>query len=141
VKNDGNSPFTMTDVPAVVFQTLARLSGYDRTLEIDRVSKQYGVTSEWIEQHLVSNQPASSADPSNFAPSSKNMPGLPTPQNAAEKRSFRFAYDPSSQAAERRKSVEQAILCPSCGVTLGIPSIRPIKVTCPQCLQESTFQA
>jgi hypothetical protein len=140
VKNDGNSPFTMTDVPAVVFQTLARLSGYDRILEIDKVSKQYGVTSEWIEQHLGSNQPASSADPSTFAPSSKNTPDPPTAQNAAEK-SFRFAYDPSSQAAERRKSVEQAILCPSCGVTLGIPSIRPIKVTCPQCLQESTFQA
>ncbi|MDE0858090.1 MAG: hypothetical protein OSA38_05935 [Candidatus Poseidoniaceae archaeon] len=131
----------MTHVPDEVLQALARLSGYDRMLETDKISAQYGVTSEWIEQQLGPSTPVSGADPATFAPSSKEMPGLPTVPNPAEKRSFRFAYDPSSQAAERRKSVEQAILCPSCGVTLGIPSIRPIKVTCPQCLQESTFQA
>ncbi|HII49799.1 MAG TPA: hypothetical protein HA322_00535 [Candidatus Poseidoniaceae archaeon] len=51
----------------------------------------------------------------------------------------RFEYDPSPDASERRQQVSQAINCPSCGAALGIPAIRPIKVTCPQCLEEHTF--
>jgi len=52
----------------------------------------------------------------------------------------RFEYDPSPDASQRRQQVSQAITCPSCGAALGIPAIRPIKVACPQCLQEHTFQ-
>ena len=51
----------------------------------------------------------------------------------------RFEYDPSPDASQRRQQVSQAINCPGCGAALGIPSIRPIKVTCPQCYQENTF--
>ena len=57
------------------------------------------------------------------------------------KSNLRFEYDPSQEAAQRRSTVAQAILCPSCGVALGIPDVRPIKVTCPQCLQETEFNA
>ncbi|MDB2333601.1 CBS domain-containing protein [Candidatus Poseidoniales archaeon] len=54
---------------------------------------------------------------------------------------IRFKYDPTDGAKERRSQVDQAILCPACGVALGIPSQRPIKVTCPQCLhEEALFQ-
>jgi hypothetical protein len=53
---------------------------------------------------------------------------------------MRFRYDPTDGAKERRAKVDQAILCPACGVALGIPSQRPIKVTCPQCLHEALFQ-
>jgi hypothetical protein len=112
-------------------------------LEIDRIASAYGVGHAWIEQQIAgSAQPSSPAqDPNNFAPSSKEAPALPSTPSIPNTQSFRFQYDPSEQAAERRQSVSQAILCPACGVALGIPAVRPIKVTCPQCLQESIFQS
>lgn len=131
----------MSQVPSDVLQALARLSGYERMLEIDRISAQYGVTNQWLEQQIGGPPPAPVADPNTFAPASKETPSLPSATDIFNKQSFRFEYDPSAEAAERRQSVEQAIVCPACGVALGIPAIRPIKVTCPQCLQESTFQA
>ena len=129
----------MTQIPTEVLQALARMSGYERTLEVDRISAQYGVSSAWLEQQL--GGPAPAVDPNTFAPTTKETPELPATTNILNQQSFRFEYDPSAEAAERRQSVQQAILCPACGVALGIPAIRPIKVTCPQCLQESTFQA
>lgn len=131
----------MSQVPSDVLQALARLSGYERMLEIDRISAQYGVTNQWLEQQIGGPPPVPVADSNTFAPASKETPSLPPATDIFNKQSFRFEYDPSAEAAERRQSVEQAIVCPACGVALGIPAIRPIKVTCPQCLQESTFQA
>lgn len=131
----------MTQVPAEVIQALARMSGYERTLEVDRISAQYGVSSAWLEQQLGGPAPAPAVDPNTFVPSTKEAPEPPATTSIPNQQSFRFEYDPSAEAAERRQSVQQAILCPACGVALGIPAIRPIKVTCPQCLQESTFQA
>ena len=131
----------MTQVPVEVLQALARMSGYERTLEVDRISTQYGVSSAWLEQQIGGGAPAPAADPNTFAPATKEAPELPAATKILNQQSFRFQYDPSAEAAERRQSVQQAILCPACGVALGIPAIRPIKVTCPQCLQESTFQA
>ena len=62
-------------------------------------------------------------------------------KESGKKSNFRFEYDPSQEAAVRRSAVTQAILCPGCGVNLGIPDTRPIKVTCPQCLKETMFDA
>lgn len=76
-----------------------------------------------------------------FIPDVKESPQIPSSAPVIEKSNFRFEYDPTSEAAQRRESVRQAILCPGCGVALGIPEIRPIKVTCPQCLLESLFHA
>lgn len=56
-----------------------------------------------------------------------------------DKQQFRFEYDPTREAEQRREQVSQAILCSACGVALGIPDIRPIKVTCPACLFETTY--
>ena len=53
--------------------------------------------------------------------------------------SHRFEYDPSPDASQRRQNISDAVGCPGCGAALGIPSIRPIKVTCPQCLQGIRF--
>jgi hypothetical protein len=131
----------MSSVPPAVLQTLSAMAGYDRMLEMDRIVSAYGVSHAWLEQQLISSQPPQSADPNSFAPSSKEAPALPSSAPVAQNQTFRFEYDPSAGAAERRKSVEQAIVCPSCGVALGIPATRPIKVTCPQCLQETLFQA
>ena len=76
-----------------------------------------------------------------FTPDVKEAPSLPSTATMLDKSNFRFEYDPSQEAAQRRATVAQAILCPGCGVALGIPDVRPIKVTCPQCLQETVFNA
>ena len=76
-----------------------------------------------------------------FTPDVKEAPSLPATATMLDKSNFRFDYDPSQEATQRRAAVAQAILCPGCGVALGIPDVRPIKVTCPQCLQESLFNA
>lgn len=143
MKNDERCVGGMASVPPELLHALAGMSGYDRMLEIDRIAAAYGVSHAWIEQQIAgSPQPSSPAhDPNNFAPQSKEAPALPSTPFPSNRQSFRFQYDPSEQAAERRQSVSQAILCPACGVALGIPSVRPIKVTCPQCLQESVFQS
>jgi len=127
----------VADIPEHEISALRALSGYEQMLEIERISKQYGASSVEIQMHLTgSNQ---SAQP--FTPSSKEAPNLPSQATVLEKSNFRFEYDPTAEAADRRQSVSQAILCPGCGVALGIPDIRPIKVTCPQCLLESQFNA
>ena len=73
-------------------------------------------------------------------PSQVNNAPMNARPNLINKDQFRFEYDPSREAAERREQVKQAILCAACGVALGIPDIRPIKVTCPACMYETTYQ-
>jgi hypothetical protein len=142
----------MAGVPEHEISVLRALSGYEQMLEMDRITKQYNVTEEEI---LASLQPATQNqqqaapaipggyDPNTapFVPGLKEAPSIPSTATMLDKSNFRFEYDPSQEAAERRTAVAQAILCPSCGVTLGIPDVRPIKVTCPQCLQETVFDA
>lgn len=129
----------MAAVPPELLQALARMTGYDRMLEADRIAAEYGVSSEWIEQKLSGTPQQTAA--AQFPPNSKEAPTLPTSATVLDKQNFRFQYDPSVQASQRRENIDQAILCPACGVTLGIPAVRPIKVTCPQCLAENTFQS
>lgn len=143
---------SMADVPEHEISALRALSGYDQMLGIDRITKQYGITEAELLAHL---QPAthvqqqgspivpgnSDANTAPFIPDLKEAPTIPSTATLLDKSNFRFEYDPSQEAAQRRSAVAQAILCPSCGVALGIPDVRPIKVTCPQCLQETMFNA
>lgn len=128
----------MAGVPEHVLTALRALTGYEQMLEIDRVTKQYGVTEEDLLQQM---NPDTNTRKAPFVPEIKETPQLPSTANVLDKSNFRFEYDPSAEAAQRRSEVSQAILCPSCGVALGIPDIRPIKVTCPECLQETVFDA
>ena len=130
----------MASVPDNVLQSLAAMTGYERMLEIDRITKQYGITEAELLQQMAPSTD-SRPDMSSFVPESKETPALPSTANVLDKSNFRFNYDPSAEAAQRRSSVAQAILCPGCGVALGIPDVRPIKVTCPECLQETIFDA
>ena len=70
---------------------------------------------------------------------SKTVPQLPNQPNHISMEGLHFDYDPTSGAKDRRTQVDQAIVCPGCGVALGIPSRRPIKIKCPQCMHESIF--
>ena len=142
----------MSQVPESEIRQLLNLSGYDQMLEIDRICRQYGVEEETLRQLMVSfsspppvetaTQPAATYDPT--PEHLKTPPQTPVFQQSSptyiDKKQFHFDYDPSVEAKQRRSLVDQAIVCPACGVALGIPSQRPIKVTCPQCLHEALFQ-
>ncbi len=148
----------MTQVPSNELNRLLSLDGYDQMLEIDRVCRQYG-----IDEQSLRNLMASFSQPIHDNPSADTYDAtlMHTNQEQRQQKTvfgqspdithtideptyvnkdqFHFDYDPSVEAKQRRSMVEQAIVCPACGVALGIPSQRPIKVTCPQCLHEATF--
>ena len=130
----------MADIPEHEITALRALSGYEQMLEIDRITKQYGITEAELLERMAPSRDTLT-DMSSFIPETKEAPALPSTANVLDKSNFRFEYDPSAEAAQRRSSVAQAILCPGCGVALGIPDVRPIKVTCPECLQETVFDA
>ena len=127
---------------------LRSLSGYDLSLEVAKMATKYGLPEATIMAMLPSQNPPGydegEYDPSPQANSNtpvvdNNYKDYTTPAQVMDKSNFRFEYDPTPGVSQRRQNVDQAILCPECGVALGIPAIRPIKVTCPQCLLESTF--
>jgi len=118
-------------------------------LEIDRLCKTYGLDETTLRAMMASasggagvTAPQPSAQ--TWDTSHKDVPGLeqaqpPAAPTLVDKQQFRFEYDPSREAAARREQVSQAILCSACGVALGIPDVRPIKITCPACLFETTY--
>lgn len=132
-------------------EVLRSLSGYDLTLEIAKMSTKYGIAKNEILAMLSQNTIPGYDSSGEYDPSPKSLSNSSTPDSeyknyntsakVIDKSSFRFQYDPTPGVEQRREKVDQAILCPSCGVALGIPSIRPIKVTCPECLQETTFSS
>jgi len=140
----------MASIPMAELQSLATMDDYDKMLAMDRLSKQYGVSVANIEKQVSALASGgtvtdfSSNDdlyvPSKSATSNEPVvqpPGSPTYLENANK--FRMKYDPSEQSIASQSQVNQAILCPHCSAPLGIPATRPIKINCPNCLQESTF--
>ena len=130
----------MSSISAQDLQRLAGLQGYDLTLEIDAMARKYGMTAEEIVAILrtASQAPQTSQQP--FEPvASKTVPQLPNQPRQISMEGLHFDYDPTAGAKDKRAQVDQAIMCPSCGVALGIPSRRPIKIKCPQCLHEAVY--
>ena len=137
----------MTDIPAEVLAHLVRMDGYDLMLELDTVGRQYGISVEdlklQLEQykiHGTTNRPLVETLPG-FEPTPvKEMVDLTGAQNMSrspryidQPDKFRMRYNPSHEGLEHQSQVRQAIMCESCGSPLGIPDIRPIEVTCPNC--------
>jgi hypothetical protein len=140
----------MAGVPEHVLAALRALSGYEQMLEMDRIMGQFGINEAELLALLQPNGAGTAPAPAQtqpynpsapFVPGVKEAPTLPPPVAVLDKSKLRFEYDPSQEAAQRRASIAQAIACPGCGVALGIPDVRPIKVICPQCLQETVFGA
>jgi hypothetical protein len=122
---------------------LASLTGYERMLAMDAVARTNGVASADVQRaldaHLGGTQPS---DGSSTPPPFATVPDVPAPPSAAENldlAQYRYGYDPTMDAKTRRERVSQAIRCPTCGAALGIPDVRPIKVTCPACSATHTF--
>ncbi|MBL6743920.1 MAG: hypothetical protein ISP83_06035 [Candidatus Poseidonia sp.] len=138
----------MVEIPQHELTNLASMDGYEQMLEIDRLCRIYQTDEPTIRALITSSgtqtsaTPGGSTDPSSWDTAYKDVPDVSASSSRAtlvDKQQFRFEYDPSRDAAERREQVAQAILCSACGVALGIPDIRPIKVTCPSCMFEVTY--
>ena len=139
----------MASIPMAELQALSSMDDYDKMLAMDRLSKQYGVSVANIEKQvsaLSSGGVVTEMPPNDdlYVPS-KSSPSEPVVQPAGaptyleNANKFTMIYDPSEESVARQSQVNQAILCPHCSAPLGIPATRPIKVKCPNCLQESTF--
>ena len=130
----------MSSISAQDLQRLAGLQGYDLTLEIDAMSRKYGISPDEIIAVLRATTQSQQPTQQQFEPvASKTVPELPNRPREISMQGLHFEYDPSTGAKDKRAQVDQAIVCPGCGVALGIPSRRPIKIKCPQCLHVATY--
>ena len=130
----------MSSISAQDLQRLAGLQGYDLTLEIDALARKYAMSADEIMSILRSANQSQQPSQQPFEPvANKTVPQLPNQPKQISMEGLHFDYDPTSGAKDRRAQVDQAIMCPGCGVALGIPSRRPIKIKCPQCMYESVF--
>lgn len=139
-------------LPSEVIGRLANLEGYDLTLEMDSVSRNYNITLGEIEVliNTYKSGKLSSEDPNmkpNFSPMTNKevvdldiaVPLTSSPNYIDNPDQYRMKYNPSEAGISNQSKVRQAIICPECSAPLGIPDVRPIKVTCPQCMHEAVF--
>ena len=130
----------MSSISAQDLQRLTGLEGYDLTLEIDVMSRKYGMSPDEIVAILRSANQSQQPTQQTFEPvASQTVPDLPNRPREISMQGLHFDYDPTAGAKDKRAQVDQAIMCPGCGVALGIPSRRPIKIKCPQCLHVATY--
>ena len=139
-------------LPSEVIGRLANLEGYDLTLEMDSVSRNYNITLGEIEVliNTYKSGKLSSEDPNmkpDFSPMTNKevvdldiaVPLTSSPNYIDNPDQYRMKYNPSEAGISNQSKVRQAIICPECSAPLGIPDVRPIKVTCPQCMHEAVF--
>ena len=144
----------MSRIPAVILQHFVGLSEYERNLAIDKASRELGMSVEDIQAQVDafqgdgfnSNIPTTEK-PTPQAPKRRSIFSRPKkekeggPEFLDDSHKYRFRYNPSHAGLVRQKDATQAISCPHCRAALAIPEIRPINVTCPACMIESTFEA
>tara|TARA_B100001113_G_scaffold238316_1_gene195935 strand:+ start:32 stop:460 length:429 start_codon:yes stop_codon:yes gene_type:complete len=138
-------------LPNDVLAKLAGLSGYDLILEMDVVSRTHGIQLAQIESEIASYKAQATSQGTSgvadFQPVSyKEEVDLSQAQNVqaepkyiSNPENYRMKYNPSAEGRANQSQVNQAIICPHCSSPLGIPNIRPIKVTCPSCFNEAVF--
>jgi hypothetical protein len=127
-------------LPTDVLAKLDAMDEYDRMLAYDRIGRDHRMSAAEVEAQFNAWKSGGSIS-STFA-SPESAPSAPSGQSAnyiQDASRYRPAYDPSREGRNRQSQIEQAVMCPLCHSALGIPATRPIKVTCPSCLAESTF--
>jgi len=129
-------------LPGDVLAKLDAMDDYDRMLAFDRIGKDHRMSAAEVEAHYSAWKSGGSV-PSTFtiAESGPSVPSGQTANYIQDAARYRPSYDPSKEGRSRQSQIEQAVMCPMCNSALGIPSTRPIKVTCPNCMAESTFTA
>jgi hypothetical protein len=139
----------MSQLSSSVLSELANMDEYDRMLALDRIARQHNLTVAQVEEQVKAFQQGGTTQPemsieeshSTPDPSNEQTPTGQQPNYLQDAHRYRVRYDPSHDGQSRQSSVEQAILCPHCGAPLGIPAVRPIKVTCPNCMNEAMFES
>ena len=129
-------------LPTDVLAKLDAMDEYDRMLAYDRIGRDHRMSAAEVEAQFNTWKSGGSI-PSTFS-APESTPSAPSGQTAnyiQDASKYRPTYDPSREGRARQSQIEQAVMCPLCNSALGIPSTRPIKVTCPSCLAESTFTA
>ena len=139
-------------LPHDVLSKLSSLSGYDQMLEMDTISREHSISLAEIEIELAAfnsgSQPAANTGHmDDFVPApykeevdlSAAQPVVNSPTYIERTDQYRMKYDPSEKGMDSQSQVRHAIICPACSCPLGIPDVRPIKVTCPQCMHEAIF--
>ena len=139
----------MAQLSDTVLNELNKMDEYDRLLALDRIARENNLTVDQVKEQLRVYQQGGTPTISNpgyeemITPQSQTEE-VPTtgqqPNYLQDAHRYRVRYDPSHDGQSRQADVEQAILCPHCGAPLGIPAIRPIKVTCPNCMNEAMFE-
>ncbi|MDP6010588.1 MAG: hypothetical protein QF707_02220 [Candidatus Poseidoniaceae archaeon] len=148
----------MSGLSKEVIATLANMDEYERLLAAESLSREHNIqmdallvmVDDYIKAVASGQVPQTeqaqninagiSAD--NFvapAPDGVEMRTPTTAHHIRDAHRYRMKYDPSSDSQSRTQDITEAIICPHCKAPLGIPSIRPIKVSCPSCMMESTF--
>ena len=138
----------MAQLSDSILSQLSKMDEYDRLLALDRVARENNLSVDQVKAQLQSFQQGGSQainpgyeemiDSTPNQPESQTSSGQPNYLQDAHR--YRVRYDPSHDGQNRQSKVEHAILCPHCGAPLGIPAIRPIKVTCPNCMNEAMFE-
>ena len=129
-------------LPGDVLAKLDAMDDYDRMLAFDRIGKDHRMSGAEVEAHYKAWKSGGTV-PSTVT-TTESESSVPSGQSAnylQDAARYRPSYDPSREGRARQSQIEQAVMCPLCNSALGIPSTRPIKVTCPNCMAESTFTA
>ena len=130
-------------LPPETLTKLDAMGDYDRMLAFGRVGSDYRMSAAEVEAQYNAWKRGETVAPSTFSRDDSG-PSAPTGQSAnyiQDASKYRATYDPSREGKARQSQIEQAVMCPACNSALGIPSVRPIKVTCPNCMTETTFTA
>jgi hypothetical protein len=129
-------------LPADVLAKLDAMDEYDRMLSFDRIGRDHRMSASEVEaQYNAWKGGGSIASTTSAAEPAPTTPSGQSANYIQDASRYRPTYDPSREGKARQSQIEQAVMCPLCNSALGIPSTRPIKVTCPNCLAETTFTA
>ena len=111
----------MSRIPAVLLQQFVGMSDYERTLAIDRASRELGLSKSEVLSQLDEFQNGQ-VKPTNFPTTTYSQPTRESNfsrQEAEEEGSprflenthkYRFTYDPSHSGKKRQSEVNQACL-------------------------------
>jgi len=129
-------------LPSDVLTKLDAMDDYDRLLAYDRIGRDHRMNASEVEAQFEAWKRGDAMPSTSAAPSTQDVaPGAGSANYISDAHRYRPSYDPSKEGRSRQSQIQDAIICPNCGSALGIPATRPINVTCPSCLTESTFNA
>ncbi len=139
-------------IPEAVVNQLLAMEGYDRILAADQQSKKLGIEPVDILTQLAqieaerTNKGEQGVSESEYAADISGDTNeaelvVHSARRIADMSRFRLRYAADDESRGNQSMVNDAVLCPNCSAPLGIPDVRPIKVTCPACSVESLIMS